>query len=72
MNTINTMKTTRLGKDVLALMVSVAAIVLLGSLLLGSVGASFLVILGLAFAVPSASSAAVRVQRDLTGQSFSA
>lgn len=71
MNTINTMKTTRLGKDVLALMVSVAAIVLLGALLLEFV-APFLVVLGLAFAVPAASSAAVRVQRDLTGQRFSA
>lgn len=72
MNTINTVKTTRLGKDALALVFSLTAIALFGSLLLGSAGASFLVLFGLAFAIPSASSAAVRLRRDLMGEGFSA
>lgn len=67
---MTTLKTVRIGKDALALAVFVMLVALLGAALIHASLAPMVTVLGLAFAVPAMSSAAVRLYRDLTDDRF--
>ena len=69
---MTTLKTVRIGKDALALAVFALLVALLGAALVKASLAPMITVLGLAFAVPAMSSAAVRLYRDLTGDHFTA
>jgi hypothetical protein len=69
---MTTLKTVRIGKDALALAVFALLVALLGAALVKASLAPMITVLGLAFAVPAMSSAAVRLYRDLTGDHFKA
>ena len=69
---MTTLKTVRIGKDALALAVFVMLVALLGAALIQASLTPMVTVLGLAFAVPAMSSAAVRLYRDLTDDRFTA
>lgn len=69
---MNTLKTVRIGKDALAFALFVMMVAMLGVALVQASLAPMVTVLGLAFAVPAMSSAAVRLYRDLTDDHFSA
>lgn len=69
---MNTTKTTRVGKDLAAMLAFSLLLAALFGALISSSGTPMLIVMALAFTVPATASAAVRLYRDLAGFHISA